>query len=67
MENQELPRRALDLSLAIYRVTVKFSAGEVLIGQLRGIANEIVKDLTEGDFGCARKKIEVILNYFKIA
>jgi len=67
MKSQESLRRALDLSLAIYRVTDRLPAGEVLITQLRGIANEIVRDLTGGDFSCARKKIDIILNYFKIA
>lgn len=55
------------MSLAIYRVTDAFPQGEALSEQLRRLANEIVGDLTGGDFGCAQKKIAIILNYFKIA
>lgn len=55
------------MSLAIYRVTDKLPVGEALVNQLRGIANKIVGYIAEGEFVLARKKIEVILNYFQIA
>jgi len=64
---RDISRRALGLSLAIYRVTDKFPAGEILIWQLRRTSNEIVAEIIEGDFDCVRKKIEIILSYFKIA
>ncbi len=59
--------RALRLALAIYRITDRFPEQEALIGLLRKTANEIVGDLTGGDFERAKKQIEILLNYFKIA
>lgn len=67
MENQELSRRALNLSLAIYRVTVKFPAGEALVGQLRELGNEIAGDLAEKDFTDTQNKINRLKIYFAVA
>lgn len=80
MTNQELPRRALDLCLAIYRITAKLPAGEALVGQLRKLANEIaaelssaittlsvVGDLAEENSTEIKKKINRLRIYFQIA
>lgn len=75
MNNQELPRRALDLSLAIYRVTAKFPPGEVLVGQMRGLGNEIAAALgaaniepgSTGEPERLKKDIERLRVYFRIA
>lgn len=67
MINQELPRRALDLSLAIYRVTAKFPVGEVLAGQLRQLSNEIAGDLAEEKISGVKNKIDRLKTYFSIA
>lgn len=76
----ELPRRALDLSLAIYRVTAMFPAGEALVGQMRGLANEIAAtlsvaeaelssagDLAEENFADVQNKINRLKIYFAVA
>lgn len=67
MNNQELPRRALDLSLAIYRITAKFPAGEALIGQTRGLGNEIAGDLAAENFSDIKNKINRLKIYFVVA
>ena len=80
MKNQELPRRALDLSLAIYRITAKLPVGEVLVGQLRGLGNEIAAtlssavaelssagDLTAENFVDIQNKINRLKIYLAIA
>ncbi|MBU3901551.1 hypothetical protein KKF25_02820, partial [Patescibacteria group bacterium] len=67
MENQELPRRALNLSLAIYRVTAIFPQGEVLVGQLRELGNEIAGDLAEENFADVENKINRLKIYFAVA
>lgn len=68
MKFQELPRRALDLSLAIYRVTAKFPQGEVLVGQMREVANQIAAEVDAmGDEEQIKKNISRLRVYFKIA
>ncbi len=67
MENQELSRRALNLSLAIYRVTAKFPQGEVLAGQMRELGNQIAGDLAQGNFADIGKKINRLRIYFQVA
>jgi len=59
--------KAVSLGLAIYRVTKQFPAGEVLIGQLRQMANEVVKELTLNRKTKAIFKIKVVLNYLDIS
>lgn len=68
-KGQQILGRALNLTLAIYRLTDKFPKGEVLIRQLRKLGNEIVADLASDDFKEKKteKKINVSLLYFKIA
>ena len=63
---EDISRRALNLSLAIYRLSGRLPKGEALVGQLRKIGNEVVGDLVVGDFVPAQKKIKVLLFYFKI-
>ena len=67
MKSQEFSRRALNLSLAVYRVTASFPMGEVLSYQLRLLANQIVGDIVVGDLAKIEKKINRLLVYFKIA
>lgn len=67
MNNQELPRRALDLSLAIYRVTARFPQGEVLVGQMRELGNEIAGDIAAENFLAAQNKIGRLKIYFAVA
>jgi len=67
MNDQELPRRALDLSLAIYRVTARFPQGEVLAGQIRGLGNEIAGDLAAENFTDIKNKVSRLKIYFAIA
>jgi len=64
---QELNDRALKLGLALYRVTKLFPGGEVLIGQMRSVANEILSDLVLGQKAKAGKKTEIALNYLQVA
>jgi|GEM_PF-1440923 len=67
MKSQEFSRRALDLSLAVYRVTASFPMGEVLSYQLRLLANQIVGDIVVDDLAKIEKRINRLLVYFKIA
>lgn len=75
MNNQELPRRALDLSLAIYRVTGRFPAGEVLVGQMRELGNKVAAALSAanvelsatGETERIKKYISRLRAYFQIA
>lgn len=62
-----MKEKALNLGLAVYRVTKLYPGGEVLIGQTREIANQILSDLILGSVKPAGKKIEIILSYLKIA
>jgi len=64
---QELNDRALKLGLALYRVTKLFPGGEVLIGQMRSVANEVLSDLVLGQKAKAGKKTEIALNYLQVA
>lgn len=64
---QEFSRRALDLSLAIYRVTQCLPEQEPLAGQLRRAGNEVAGRIAAGDFREAQNEIEKILIYIKIA
>jgi len=67
MKSQELSRRALNLSLAVYRVTASFPMGEVLSYQLRLLANQIVGDIVVDDLTKIEKRINRLVVYFKIA
>ncbi len=64
---EDLKEKALRLGLAVYRVTKLFPGGEILISQMRGIANEILSDLALNQRAKAGKKIEIILSYLQIA
>jgi len=66
-ERLEVLRRAIDLDLAIYRLTEKLSKDEILVSQLRKIGNELVGDLILHNFLEAQKKIEILLVYFEVA
>ena len=72
----ELPRRALDLSLAIYRVTAQLPNGEVLIGQMRQLSGGIAAELNSvdftlsaaaGDIDAIKKDINRLRLHFQIA
>lgn len=66
-ESRDILRRALDLALAIYRLTERLPKGEIMILQLRKLGNEVVGDLMMDKFFNAQKKIEILLVYFKIS
>ncbi|HRY52398.1 MAG TPA: hypothetical protein P5089_00925 [Candidatus Portnoybacteria bacterium] len=63
----DFSRRALNLSLAIYRITTKFPNGEALSGQMRKIGNEVAGDLAANNFSGIEKKIDRLKIYFAIA
>jgi len=65
--SHDFSRRALDLSLAVYRITGRFPSGETLVGQLRELGNEIAGDLATGESVNLNKKINRLRTYFKIA
>ena len=62
-----MQKRALDLVMAVYRVTKLFPEGEVLIGQIRKTANEILSEIILRRNKEIIKHIQIILNYFEIA
>ena len=53
--------------MAVYRVTKIYPGGEVLIYKTREIANGILSDFVLGNKKSAGRKIEIILNYLRIA
>lgn len=59
--------RVLELILAVYRVTNRFPEGEVLIGQIRQLANKILADLITGHQEEASQGIRILLSYFQVA
>jgi hypothetical protein len=65
-ENREILIRALNLTLAVYRLTERFPDREFLRWQLRQVSNEIIGDLTFGKIENVNKKIELLLIYFEI-
>jgi len=65
--SHDFSRRALDLSLAVYRITGRFPNGETLVGQLRELGSEIAGDLATGEIANLDKKINRLRAYFKIA
>ncbi|MFH1226151.1 MAG: hypothetical protein V1684_02630 [bacterium] len=65
-ERQAVLRRAIDLVLAIYRLTEHLPKDEILARQLRKEGNELVGDLTMENFFKSPKRIEALLNYFEI-
>ena len=67
MKSREFSRRALNLSLAVYRVTAKFPQGEVLARQMRELGNQIAGDLAQGSFADIEKKINCLRIYFQVA
>lgn len=67
MKSHDFSRRALNLCLAVYRITAKFAPGEVLAGQLRELGNQIAGDLAEGNFAAVEKKIDRLKIYFAVA
>lgn len=66
-ESRDILRRALNLALAIYRLTERLPRGEIMISQLRKLGNEVVGDLMMDKFFNAQKKIGLLLVYFKIS
>ncbi len=66
-KSQDFSRRALDLSLAIYRVTQRLPEQEPLAGQLRQAGNEVAGEIAAGKFREAQNEIEKVLIYIKIA
>lgn len=66
-ESQDILRRALNLSLAIYRVSQNFPEGEVLGAQMKELGNEIAGSLAEKDYSSVLKRIERLQIYFRIA
>ena len=66
-EDQDILQKALDLALAVYRLTIQLPKNEVMIGQLRKLSNELIGDLMMGNFVKYQKKTELLLLYFKIS
>lgn len=64
---KEILRRALNLSLAIYRVTEKLPRGEILVWQIRKLSNELIGRIVFGDWAGSEKRINLLSAYFKIA
>lgn len=62
-----MKQKALQLSLAVYRLTKLFPEGEVLIGQMRQIANQVLAELISGNPKKAITQINILLYYFQIA
>jgi hypothetical protein len=62
-----MQEKALQLGLVVYRVTKMFPEGEVLIGQMRQAANQVVAELILNHQREAVKQIKILLNYFQIA
>lgn len=60
-------KKALELSLAVYRVTKLFPEGEVLVGLMRQVANLVLANLISGQTKQVREQIEILLSYFQIA
>jgi len=60
-------KKALELSLAVYRVTKLFPEGEVLIGLMRQTANQVLAKVISGQLKQVREQIEILLSYFQIA
>lgn len=66
-ESQDILQRALELALAIYRLTDRLPKNEVMKGQLRKVSNELVGDLMMDNLNQFHKKIKLLLIYFKIS
>lgn len=66
-ESQDILQKALDLALAVYRLTNQIPKNEVMIGQLRKLSNELIGDLMMDNFVKYRKKVELLIVYFKIS
>ncbi len=66
-EGQKIVRRALNLTLAIYRLTDRLPRNEFLSGRLRELSSELVGDLAVANFQEAREKIIRLLVFFKIS
>jgi hypothetical protein len=62
-----MKEKALELVLAVYRVTKVFPEEEVLIGQMRQAANQVLAELVSERQKEAIEQIKVLLNYFQIA
>jgi len=60
-------KKALELSLAVYRVTKLFPEGEVLVGLMRQIANQVLASLISGQKRQVKEQVEILLSYFQIA
>lgn len=60
-------KKALQLVLAVYRVTALFPEGEVLIGQMRQTANQVLAELVFKHQRKSVKEIKLLLRYFQIA
>ncbi len=63
----KMQEKALDLVLAVYRVTKLFPEGEVLIGQMREKANQILAEVILKRNKGIKKQIKIILAYIDIA
>jgi len=57
----------LELTAAVYRLTAKFPAGEVLKNRLRETALDILRDFILRNFSGIMKKTKLITGYFLVA
>lgn len=60
-------KKALELSLAVYRITKLFPEEEVLIGLMRQTSNQVLANLISGQLKRVREQIKILLSYFQIA
>ena len=67
IESQNILRRALNLTLAIYRLTRLLPPEEPIGWQIRKLANEIIGDLALENFKIVQKRIRLILLFFETA
>ncbi|MDD2730955.1 MAG: DeoR family transcriptional regulator, partial [Candidatus Portnoybacteria bacterium] len=67
IESQKVQRRALNLSLAIYRLSDKLPADEIIRKRLKQLSGDVVGALAVGGFREAENKISRLLVYFQIA
>lgn len=75
MDEKELIKRAIELCLAVYRVTDKFPTKEILREKLRGasldiiesVANDLINDPTRKGRLFNFQRLNLLLAYFEVA
>ncbi len=71
MDLKEAKEKTIALALAVYRITEKIPEGEVLIGQMKGLANQVVIKISQIIYKEQKidviSDIEALKSLFKIA